>query len=273
MLHSIIIPHRDRNANLELCLWSLRTAAGISGDYAYEIILVDGGSKQLELRWPHYATKLITLPRTDPLNKPALLNAGIEAASGSAITFLDADAVVAPRFFRSLRILNNPAITKVCYRVKTLPLERVRHIDCAERASASAALEGLFADYRGVIRREAYVRPDFFTTRRSFRRKGPVFGNSQFSIRRKTLGDLRFDEEFSGHGYEDIDLNWRIWREHFETYKAVMVTNGNHAMYHLDNPRDFIAQWGLGGGERNVRRYRYAYGQWKRAMRKKGVQV
>lgn len=264
MGQTIIIPHRDRKVSLAICLRSLALSAEICGEPDHEIIIVDGGSEDFDPA--DYGCRVIVRPQQRPFNKCALLNCGIDAARGDVLTFLDADAVVAPLFFRAARVLDNPAITKICYRVRRLPLER------AEKLRTRRDLESLFADYTSELRREAYGSPDCWTTHRRRRRRGPVFGNSQFSIRAETLGALRYNELYQGHGYEDIAFNLTIWREHYENYRAAMITSRNHALYHIDNPGNFIEGWGIGPWTRqNILRYRQEWGYWKRELRKLGA--
>jgi hypothetical protein len=61
----------------------------------------------------------------------------------------------------------------------------------------------------------------------------PAFGNSQFSIRRETLGDLRFDEQYVGRGFEDLDMIQQIWQRHKDHYCGHIFTDSDHALLHV----------------------------------------
>ena len=91
---------------------------------------------------------------------------------------------------------------------------------------------------------------------RHARQQAPVtdkhqpWGNSQFSIRRDTLADLRYDEEYVGYGLEDQDLMMRLEHRLGESYRSFIWTDGQHAMFHLEHPpgewrqdRTYEANW------------------------------
>ena len=51
------------------------------------------------------------------------------------------------------------------------------------------------------------------------------------------LGDLRFDEEYEGAGFEDIAFNRAIWRQHYTTYRADMPTEPERCILHISHSR------------------------------------
>jgi glycosyltransferase involved in cell wall biosynthesis len=92
---SIIIPVLDCEATLEKCLVSIRENRT---KYAYEVIVVDAGSKDRSpqiARW--YADKVL-------LGKPYTIdrNTGIEHAEGAVICFTDGDCIVPKNWIDSL---------------------------------------------------------------------------------------------------------------------------------------------------------------------------
>jgi glycosyltransferase involved in cell wall biosynthesis len=226
-MHSIIIPHKNRNANLELCLNSIRVSADACGRFDYEVIIVDAGSdvtpdcSSKNERLVLFAdTPPVTLypGETAPFWKPSILNVGMDAAKGDILTFLDADAVVGRRFMDGVKLLDDHALTRLCY--------RVRYIDA--RDIATYASRSMFDFLTHPIAYEAYGAPDTPGIGGT-----PVFGNSQFSIRRDSLGDLRWDENYIGRGFEDLSFIRDIWRRHGNSYVGKMVTEPDEAMYHI----------------------------------------
>ena len=206
-----------------------------------------------------------------PFNKSRLLNRGIESARGDVITFIDADAVVAPLFMENVyRLAADPSLTKLCYRVR-----RMNEQDSAtllKSENTRSAICDAFNRYDDFhLAHEGYGCPD---RHMPIHPRGLVFGNSHFSIRREVLADLRFDEEFQGRGFEDIQFNWQIWRRYIDSYKAEIVTDSDHAVLNLANPPTVNEDWGVGDwNHRNYKRYKRQFGQWKREMRAKGVKV
>lgn len=246
MRYSIIIPHRNRTRNLAQCLWSINRSARHCGVTDYEVIIVDNGSDA-----PPTEQDANTVVLNDPtpmrvFNKPALLNWGISAATGEVFSFLDADAIVGPSWLQGASLLRDRSLTRLCYRVRYLPQTAACELE--EAVDRDELLAQWFADYDGLgtgrhsakdrYRRafEAYGKPESGQARTHAR---PVFGNSQFSITRRTLGDLRFDEAYAGGGHEDISFNREVYRRYGRKwYRAKILTDGERAMFHIDSPRD-----------------------------------
>lgn len=266
MFHSIIIPAKGRDANLRLCLESLWTSSRICGHAAnWEVVIATDSDTLPILQHPN---RIAWIPPIEgPFNKNRLLNAGINCSNSDVLTFLDADCVAPPRFLESvIRLVADPTLTKLCYRVR-----RMNEADSAALL-ASGDIPAAFARYDDFhLAHEGYGEPDHHMP---IHPRGLVFGNSHFSIRREVLADLRFDEEFQGRGYEDVHFNWQIWRRYFDSYKAEIVTDADHAVLNLANPPTVNEDWGPGDwNNRNFKRYKIQFGQWKREMRAKGVKV
>ncbi len=237
-LHSIIIPHRNRNENLDLCVWSILRASEYGGG-DFEVVIVDNSSKTPYVS-PSYSWNIrVIQDETEmPLfNKPILSNRGIEEARGDVLTFLDADAIVGTQWLLGAGFLRlYPEIIRLCYRVRYL-----------EDVPTVEDIAGHFHRYNSrdesgkpfyKLAWEAYGNPAWDNKDPSV---GKVHGNSQFSITRANLGDLRFDPIFVGRGWEDLDMNARIWKHYGEKYQGSITFEPSRNMFHIrNNPNDWL---------------------------------
>jgi glycosyltransferase involved in cell wall biosynthesis len=259
MQHSIIIPHRKRNAFLEQCLWSIARSARLCRCKDYEVVVVDNGSTvRPESTEPNVRFIYDTAPM-DPFNKPRLNNLGIEAATGDVLSFLDADAIVGCAWMQTCYLIGHDQLywggewpTKLCYRVRQLESSALGLLQEAD--DRDDLVEAWFANYSAYpLAFEAYGKAD---TNNTFGGK-PVFGNSQFSIRRDVLGDLRFNEEYEGRGYEDIWFNREIGRHYGDRYLAAIETRPDWTMFHIQ--KEGPAEEGWGADDYNKANYRRYY--------------
>ena len=228
MLHSIVIPHRRREKYLKWCLTRLLDVMDNTG--GVEIIIVNGHQyRHPETSGLEDRIRVITIRDTDELfNKPKYLNVGIEHACGDVLTFLDCDAIVGERFFESAwRLVADETITRLCYRVRVLPADVVDELEKAK--SPELLMYEWFEDYDCYhLGFEGYVEPHLPAGSGE-----PVFGNSQFSMRRRALRGLRFNEDFTGRGFEDLWMIREIWRHYGDKYRGVLVDDAEHAMFHI----------------------------------------
>jgi hypothetical protein len=270
MMHSIIIPHRRRLAHLRACLASIERSAEVTGIRDFEVIVAHGGPVGHEIDMaicqaigpvcPFPEIRVIEdLDHPELFNKCRLLNLGMRHAQGLILTFLDADAIVGPRWLEGAPTLHasRSTLTRLCYRVRYLA--ECWTVDCAPFWTSVH-----FANYDGHPRAwEAYTNPGNNCPEGKEPTPGcqPVFGNSQFSIRRDTLEELAtvsepstlhappstlllWDEAFAGRGLEDLDMIQRIWQAAERTpdgYSAEILTDPDHAMFHLRHGYD--ADW------------------------------
>lgn len=215
-VHAIVIPERNRHKHLDVCLAAIRHSAKVCGVEDYEIRVVDGNNPPVELG-PNEPM---------PYWKAHYLNLGIDHTDSRFVTFLDADAVVGPRFMENVMRLEDDTLTKLAYRVRYAPFATNEH-EWADR----------FETYETwPLAYEAYGQADQDRSDNLAQCNGeirPAFGNSQFSIRRDVLGDLRFDERYIGRGWEDLDMNRSIAERYGDRYRCEMVTDGPHAMFHI----------------------------------------
>lgn len=259
MLHSIIIPALNRDRHLAVCLASIHHSARVCQVSNFEIVVAgdtvirDVGFRLISFK---NATPVELGPNEPmPYWKTAAQNTGLASAAGDTLTFLDADAVVAPRWFENLERLEDDALTKLAYRVKYATytewgnghnwLWAFEHYD--ELAGCGIAFE-------------AYGAADHDWSHRISQGDSPAeepFGNSHFSIRRDRLGNLRFDERYIGRGYDDIHFNRLIADHYGDAYRCEIVTDGSHALFNIQHPQsdNFCA------GPWNERNRRLFYGE------------
>lgn len=209
----------------------------VGSRHRVELLIVHEGDE--EWRTPRalnsFKIRELWIPRPGKFfNKPVLQNAGIDAAEGEVLTFLDADALVGPFFFDAASLAATPRLTKVCYRVRLLPPTALDDLEAVD-GNAHATIDAWFDkwdSYTPAV--EAYGSPTDFVSKGG----DPVYGNSQFSISRQQLGALRFDERFESAGYEDLWMNREIAFQHGAGYRALMITDPDHAMFHIRNERE-----------------------------------
>jgi len=237
MLHSIIIPHRDRNRYLAQCLYALARSARACDVTDYEVLVVDHQSTEIP-HSPDEHTRIVVDQRPMGLwNKPRLQNLGIEVAGGKLLSFLDADTIVGQGWFSRAERLGDA--TKLCYRVRGLPHDHLEMLEAGAELDASPSrderLDYWFRNYdRYELRHEAY---GLAHKHRAHPEPGmPVFGNSHFTIRHDVLGTLRFNEDYSGRSFEDSWMNREIWRRDKGRYRAAIVTRGSEAAFTIGHP-------------------------------------
>ena len=249
MKHSILITHRCRESYLEVCLWSLYRSAAACGITDVEVIIAHVGHVP-PVAETVGCTILLDHDHPATFNKARLHNLAIEAASGDVLTFLDCDALVNRHFCDGIAALTNPRIIRLCYRVRLLPATMLRTL--LDTHNRNDLVDSVFAAYDTfTLGYEAYG-----TTLSTVRSDGmhPI-GNSQFSIRREVLCDMRFDEQYVGHGMEDLDMAEQIMRRYGANYKAAIVTDAEHAMFHLQHT--YTADWRTDEMEMaNMRRFK-----------------
>jgi glycosyltransferase involved in cell wall biosynthesis len=93
---SVVIPTYNRRARLERVLAALEKQTGVSGDF--EVVVVDDGSSDGSSEWlatrrASYALRSLKLPNGGPARAR---NAGIDAAAGEIVLFIDDDVEPTP---------------------------------------------------------------------------------------------------------------------------------------------------------------------------------
>jgi hypothetical protein len=248
--HSVLITHRDRHAYLRLCLWSIARSARACGISDYEVVIVDNGSIYPPFFVGAGVPRLHLVVDRSPMpifNKPALWRLAIDAAAGELLTFLDADALVGRDWMAGLEVLADPAIIRLCYRVRYLPATVAAELSPAANPTRAKLVDGYFARFDEYpVAYEAYGssgRPASNVGLAGFRAppKKEPWGNSQFSVTRAALGDLRPDPAYVGHGFEDLDFLRQFERHYGDSYRGVIHTDAARAMFHLQH--DYRNDW------------------------------
>lgn len=225
MFHSILIPHRNRQTHLSLCLDSIYRSAERCSVTDYEVVVVDDGSDHLTPWVLEPPVRVVrNRDRTHLFNRARLLNHAIAEARGDVLSFLDCDVVVGRRWMDCARLA--PDYHRICYRVRYLRPYPSKRILAARSDIARRRVRRYFRCYsRFRIHHEGYTRIS-------------PGGNSQFTCTRERLADLRYDERYEGWGYEDLDLIQQFARRYGKDYRSIIHTDAHHALLHLWHPHD-----------------------------------
>jgi glycosyltransferase involved in cell wall biosynthesis len=230
----------------------------ITGITDFEVVVADLNSEILP--WavdlvralcPEHGTFPVGVLRlTTPdrgFNKCRALNAGLDVAGGSTITFLDVDAIVGPRWLEGVRHLDeDPSLIRLCYRVWQLHEDQLRQLNDAVKGNYwEQHVDKLFDKFntgKFTLRYEAYHQIGKrwkYVPSRGWRgwpnSYGPhVWGNSQFSMRRADIGGLRYDEvTFPQGDHEDLDFLQQINKKFEGRYVGQILTDPDHGMLHI----------------------------------------
>ena len=186
---SVVVPVRNRECIIEHCLRHLEQAClrAIRQTTGIEIVLVDDASEDASAR---LATDYPLAPpirrhvvRLERRRGPAIArNAGVLAAAGDLVVFVDSDVLVVPEFIEA-------------------------HLEAHRSAGRKALVVGPVRTVASV--EEAARRPpgriwDISTN---------PLDTANASVRKEHLMTVGlFDTGFDGFGWEDIDLGWRLLR-------------------------------------------------------------
>jgi GT2 family glycosyltransferase len=196
---TIVIPHLDR---LDQLRWTLRSLKFQTTDFHFEVIVVDDGSKALPQDYLGPSDLPADIRFINQSNKGAgsARNAGWSASTQDIIIFLDCDQIVSPRFVE-------------------------HHMAMFQKTSASFVQLGtrrhLKPTYQIDLKtvRNEPCRPDeriYFFRKVSFNLANHEIAwhlgfSHNMSIRRKDLVRCGgFDESFTGWGFEDCELTYRM---------------------------------------------------------------
>ena len=240
MLNSIIIPHRDRPGRLIRCLQSIFRSAGYTGASEgkdFEVLVVDSSTKENVFSLLGWG--IVVDSQEDGLyNKPKALNRGIDSAHGEILTFLDGDMLVGKRFLGEwVKNSLQSGTTRVCYRVRDLSTKGMPDAARTKRIVGDSVFWGQ-VDKKWETYDSHKLR---FESRRNVEKSRstgePVFGNSQFSILRSSLGDLRWNEEFKGAGFEDLWFIREIYRKFGEEYRGYLSMDPDRCLFHIKHEK------------------------------------
>ena len=236
MKHSILITHRNRHAHLHLCLWSIQRSAACCDVDDWEVVVVDNGSKLPPFDDCRGNIRLVVDREPMPIfNKPRLWNIAIDSARGRVLSFLDADAIVGRRWMEGINAFDEDhALIRLCYRVRYLPQDyrsRIRH--AVHRGRFVDSLFDQYAEFQ--LAWEGYGTAS--TNRYDPAKLDRVFGNSQFSVRRRHLEDLRPNELYVGRGLEDLEFLRQFERRYGDDYRGFLDTDPAASMFHLQHDK------------------------------------
>lgn len=199
---SIIIPYRDRKQGLALILKQFATQEDFLQE-DYEIVIVNLGSESVDLSNNKQA-KEIHVDYKGIFSRGWALNIGVKRApDDNYIMFLDADCIPHLRFLSLIKEHFNTANLQFAINSPVMFLNNDKS--------------------RYILNQESYSMEDYksFAGNRRVWVKPRIDGTSQVCLAKKHFIDLGgFDENFIGHGAEDILLhdqlatylpNWGKW--------------------------------------------------------------
>ncbi len=205
---TVVIPVKDRHAELDRCLAGLAGPAGLGLAGPAHVIVVDDGSAEPA------AIKAIAAARgADVIRRPvnggpgAARNTGLRAARTSLVAFLDSDCVPRPGWLDGLLPhFADPAVGAVAPRI--VPYR------AAGGPGEGGSEDGWLARYEGASStldmgaRPSPVRPGA---------RVPYVPGAALVVRRDAAGDGFADGMYVG---EDVDFVWRLaaagWRVRYE---------------------------------------------------------
>ncbi len=147
---SVIIPHLNQPGFLRDCLAAIHAQEGLES--SYEVIVVDNGSRSLpEAVCAQFEG--VRLLREDRPGPGPARNAGIAAASGEILAFIDADCRAHPRWLATIeRAFGDPEVQVIGGDVQ-VPIADSRHptaLECYERIYAYRNRAYIASGYSGT---------------------------------------------------------------------------------------------------------------------------
>jgi hypothetical protein len=229
-----------------VCLWSIARSARLCGITDYEVIVVDAASDPGEPTLDRVTSDPNVIlvegpPVTDLFNKPVLLNLGIDSAVGDRFSFIDCDAIVGDLWMEAWELFSRPP-TLLFYRVRNL--ERFV-LDALMRDDREELVRGWFDKYDLYDRSWEGYGPEVYRDSKPGKEgssPNKTYGNSQLTITRENLGDLRYDPEYKGAGFEDLSFIRQVVRKFGDDYCGDVMTTAEYAMLHIRSPRE--PDWG-----------------------------
>lgn len=218
---SIIIPTYNRANILEKCLEALEKQTYKN----FEIIIVDDGSedntKKTVYEFKKKSKLKISYICQEHKQQGAARNKGVKKAGGKYVVFTGDDIITSENWLsehiRTQKKNNNTAVLGLTLWHPELKInDFMRHL----------APNGPQFNYGLIKNKEADWR--FFWT-------------SNISLERKWLDKEKFDENFCGWGYEDLELGYRL-----EKRGLRIVFNDKAIAYHYHhyyNPEEFLRKY------------------------------
>jgi len=220
---SVIVPTYSNRSMLEACLTSMGAQEFDLG--AVEIIVIDDGTpgfhpEGLAPLCAPFCLEVIS--HEVNRGRARSRNAGIRAASGNAVLFLDSDMTVVPGFFQAHAAFHRAHVGEVA----------VGAIRFAPGITANALTR--YVESRGANAHPPGGELPF---------KCFVTGNSSMA-RQQLLDTGLFDEAFTAYGGEDLELGYRLHRAGARFRFAHDALAYHHHLRDLGALCDLMAEYG-----------------------------
>lgn len=207
---SVVIPAYNSRTGLDLLLLTLGHNR-LGPEHSVEVVVVDDGSTDgtsdlLDGHPSRLDPRHLYLPRTATSSRAAARNAGIAAATGDLVIFLDADQIVGPNLLaehvrfhqlrRDLVVVGprdelSPGVPDRAALARGFTTSALPPVESADPRT------GLLAEFSGNLNNLATCWTYLYTCNASVRRD-------------HLLAIGGFDESFVGWGLEDTDLGFRL---------------------------------------------------------------
>ena len=186
---SVIIPTLGRKV-LKYCLESVFAADTKKAEL--EVIVVDDTKASRAKKYLGQYFSRVNYLLSGGKGPAYCRNLGIEASSGEIIFFIGDDIIISPDFFtQHLKIYQQIPTEEICVVGKTVWDKRVKITPVMEVIER----QGIWFNYR-IIEDEKFFHEGFYTC--------------NVSVKRETLGDLRFDEDFKYAAFEDTYMGYNL---------------------------------------------------------------
>lgn len=227
---SVIIPTHNRAEILKTCLEKVMAQKGVE----FEVIVVDDGSTDDTERVVSMTNNQllndqllndqlrITYIKQPASHQAVARNKGVEVATGEIIVFIGDDIFVEPGFLQKHhdRHVENPNenVVVLGYTTWDPNLEVNSYMKFLETSGWQFGYS--FLNPGMIGKAEPYK---FFYT-------------SNISLKKSLLEKEKFDENFKCYGWEDIELGYRLWKNHgMEIYYEPEAKAYHH---HIIKPSD-----------------------------------
>lgn len=210
---SIVIATHNRAEILKTCLEKLMHQEGVD----FEVIVVDDGSTDgtegvvsqfragLDSSASVGMTDGVGMTKLNYIKQPAshqgvARNRGVDAASGEIIVFINDDIFVEPRFLQ-----------KHLDRHTDHPDENVVVLGFTTWDPALEVNDYMrFLEHSGWQFGYRFLQPKMIGLAEPYK----FFYTSNISLKKSFFEKERFDESFTEYGWEDIEMGYRLWKNH-----------------------------------------------------------
>lgn len=229
-MNSIIVAHRNRKKCLQVFLKTLLLSAKKVDNSSFEIVITDlnskDGTEEVVKKYTNLPIKFLRVKYDGPFWKTKALNHCVKYSTGDLITMVDVDSVFMPNFLSSIEYFFQNEVNKhnkLAHRVRFLTPNiskvLISQTDKIDDNFLKTRIIRRRSDY--PIARERYTSQERLITNidRSRRRinqkwfSQQALGNSHYTMSREDFMAIGgYDENFVGHGLEDLDFNLRAFR-------------------------------------------------------------